>query len=164
MFYGSNQYRKDKPQWLISNAMETPQVPGSAIRLTAPVIPRWDQAVAGLGGGLGRFGDGLAGRARTTWGLGVAWMIGLPRRGGARLHAMNDAEARWWRWQVAERYAGLVRQYRDARFELLRHDPALRQAGPGAELPDVAPEPALSPGCPCGGRPGDDAGPAVGCR
>jgi hypothetical protein len=110
--------------------METPQVPSVAIRLTAPAIPGWDQAVASLGGGLGRTGDGLAGRVQGTCGLGLARLIGLPRRGGAWLHTMNDDEARWWDWHVAERRGGLVHQYRDARFETLRHDPAMRRDGP----------------------------------
>jgi hypothetical protein len=40
---------------------------------------------------------------------------------------MNDAEARWSSWLVAERYGGLGRQYRDARFDVLRHNPAIRR-------------------------------------
>jgi hypothetical protein len=130
VFYGSNLYRKDKPRWLISNSPETPQVPGAALRLTTPAVPGWDQAVASLGSGLGRVGDTLAERVRGTCGLGIARLIGLPHRGGAWLHAMNDDEARWWRWQVAELRGGLVRQYRDARFEMLRYDPAMRREDP----------------------------------
>ena len=63
-----------------------------------------------------------------TCGICVAWCIGLPRRAGARLHAMTDTESRWWRWQVSERHGGLTRQYRDARFDTLRRDPAFHRA------------------------------------
>ena len=40
---------------------------------------------------------------------------------------MNDAEAGWRRWQVTETLGGLARQYRDARFDALAADPALRR-------------------------------------
>ena len=56
----------------------------------------------------------------------AAWLIGLPRRAGAWLHAMTDEEARHWRWRVSERHGGLVHQYRDERFAALRLDPSLR--------------------------------------
>ena len=62
--------------------------------------------------------------------------------------ASNDAEARWWHWEVTERCRGLVRQYRDARFDVLPHNPAIRRDGLGAELAGQDPAP---PGCPCGG-------------
>ena len=116
MFYGSNLYRKDNPRWVISNATETPQVPDTALRLLSPGSGPWDRPVTGLGGSV------VARVTRTVsdrCGIGVAWLIGLPRRAGARLHAANDAEARWWHWQVTERCGGLVRQYRDARFVTL---------------------------------------------
>jgi hypothetical protein len=71
----------------------------------------------------------------------IAWLIGLPRRAGARLHAMNDTEARWQHWQVAECCGGLVRQYRDARFGLLRYDPDSRRADPFQELVSSDPAP-----------------------
>jgi hypothetical protein len=150
VFYGSNLYRKDNPRWVISNATETPKVPESAFWLLSPVSGPWDHPVTGLGGSL---------VARVTsavcdaCGLGVAWLIGLPRRAGVRLHATNDTEARWWRWQVTERRGGLVRQYRDGRFDVLLHNPAIRRAGLGAELagPELAgPDPA-PPDCPCSG-------------
>jgi hypothetical protein len=50
----------------------------------------------------------------------IAWLIGLPRRAGRRLFAMNDAEAGWRSWQVIELTGGLARQYRDARFATMR--------------------------------------------
>jgi len=145
VFYGSNLYRKDNPRWVISNATETPQVPGAAFLLHSPVSGPWDQPVTGLGGSLVTRVTRAVGDA---CGVGVAWLIGLPRRAGVRLHATNDAEARWWRWQVAERCGGLVRRYRDARFDLLPLNPAIRRDGLGTELtgPDPAP-----PDCPCGG-------------
>jgi hypothetical protein len=72
---------------------------------------------------------------RFGWGVCVSWVIGLPRRAGARLHATNDAESRWWHWSVSERCGGLVRQYRDARFAALPRDPSLRRDEPSPECP-----------------------------
>jgi len=124
VFYGSNPYRKDNPRWVISNATETPQVPDAALRLLSPGSGPWDRPVTGLGGSVVAR---LTRSARDGCGIGVAWLIGLPRRAGARLHAANDAEARWWHWQVTERWGGLVRQYRDARFDVLLYNPAIRR-------------------------------------
>jgi hypothetical protein len=100
MLYGSNLFRKDNPRWGISNAAETAKVPYAAADLLAVTASDW---VRGLSG------------------ICVSWLIGLPRRVGARWYAVNDAEARWSGWQVIERYGGLGRQYRDARFEALSH-------------------------------------------
>jgi hypothetical protein len=58
--------------------------------------------------------------------LAAAWLIGLPRRAGRRLFAINDTEACWRSWLVAEPLGGLGRQYRDARFDALAADPHLR--------------------------------------
>jgi hypothetical protein len=58
--------------------------------------------------------------------LATAWLIGLPRRAGRLLFAMNDAEAGWHAWLVAETRGGLGRRYRDARFAALAADPTLR--------------------------------------
>ena len=145
MFYGSNLYRKDNPRWVISNATETPKVPDSAFRLPSSVIDPWGHPVTGLGGGLVAR---VTRSACNACGIGVAWLIGLPRRAGARIHAANDAEARCWHWQVTERCGGLVRQYRDARFDVLRYDPAIRRDELSVDLvsPDSAP-----PDCPCSG-------------
>ncbi len=114
MFYGSNLYRKDNPRWVISNATETPKATGAALRLLSPVSGSLDHPVAGMGGGLVARVICAAGDACMS---GLSWVIGLPRRAGARLHASSDAEARWWHWHVAERWAGLIHQYRDARFD-----------------------------------------------
>ena len=124
MFYGSNLYRKDNPRWSISNATETPKVPDAAIRLLLMPDCLWDHPVTGASGS--RAVD-VIGRIRGACGVCVAWLIGLPRRAGAMLHTMSDAEASWWQWNVTERCGGLVHQYRDARFEALRHDPSLRR-------------------------------------
>jgi hypothetical protein len=86
------------------------------------------------------------GQIRFTCVICLAWLIGLLRRAGRRLHALNDAESRWWRWLVTERRGGLTHQYRDARFEALRRDPTLRRTEP----PDPNPA-APGPRCPCGG-------------
>jgi hypothetical protein len=145
VFYGSNLYRKDNPRWVISNATETPKVPEAAFWLLSPVSWPRDHPVAGLGGSL------VARLTRAVCdacGLGVAWLIGLPRRAGVRLHTTNDAEARWWHWQVTERRRGLVRQYRDARFDALLHNPPIPRDGTTAELASQDPAP---PDCPCGG-------------
>lgn len=85
---------------------------------------------------------------RFAYGACVAWVISLPRRAGRRLHAMNDAESRWWHWQVSERHGGLTHQYRDARFEAMRHDPTLRAAAPTDPEP-----PASCLECPRRGNP-----------
>jgi hypothetical protein len=86
--------------------------------------------------------------ATTTWGrcdgptsvadmvggastLAAAWVIGLPRRAGRRLFAMNDAEAGWRGWQVTETLGGLGRRYRDARWDALAADPTLRRGDLG---------------------------------
>jgi hypothetical protein len=106
MSYGSNQYRKDNPRWANGNAMETPRVPGVALR------PGPASAIA------------------------VAWLIGLPHRAGRRIYAANDAEARWWHWQVTERRGGLRRQYRDRRFDLLQISP---ESGTGGRPPALVP-------------------------
>ena len=53
-------------------------------------------------------------------------LTSFPRRISDRLFAINDAEAGWRRWQVTEALGGLGRQYRDARWDALAADPALR--------------------------------------
>jgi hypothetical protein len=98
-----------------------------------------------------RFGAAVSERVRSACGIAAAWLIGLPRRAGRRLHAVNDAEAPQWGWLVIERRGGLVHQYRDARFDALRRDPALRRDelrddgyhGGGAQPPPT--------GCPSAG-------------
>ena len=138
MSYGSNLYRKDNPRWTISNATETPKVPDARFLLLPGVNCRWDEPAAGIGG---RAAD-AAGRARAACGICLALLIGLPRRAGTRLYATGDAEARWWHWEVTERYGGLVRWYRDTRFAALPRNPGLRRdelrdpASSGSTLPD----------------------------
>ena len=68
----------------------------------------------------------IADAVRSACTLTTAWLIGLPRRAGRRLFAINDAEARWHDWQVTETRGGLGRRYRDARFAALAADPSLR--------------------------------------
>jgi hypothetical protein len=139
VFYGSNLSRKDNPRWVISNATETPDVPDAALRLLSPAASPWSHPVTGLGGGLvARITRLVCGAC----GIGVAWLIGLPRRAGVRLHTATDAEARWSHWQVTERWGGLVHQYRDARFDVLRYNPALRRDELSVDLasPAAAPD------------------------
>ncbi len=73
----------------------------------------------------------VPGAIRAGGGLAVAWVIGLPRRAGRRLFAMNDAEAGWRGWRVTELRGGLARSYRDPRFDLLRAVPEAAPAEPG---------------------------------
>ena len=144
MFYGSNPYRKDNPRSGISNASETSRVPsrGSPLLMPAPTPPNQP------GGHLPR---GIAAtvieQVRSACGIASAWLIGLPRRAGRRLHAVNDTEAPRWGWLVIERRGGLVHQYRDARFDALRHDPTLRRDD-GHRRNDTQPP---SADCPSGG-------------
>jgi len=125
VFYGSNPYRKDNPRWDIGNATDASQVPDAAfLLLQLPAIDcQWNQPPAGVGG---RTAD-AADRMRGACGIGVAWLLGLPRRAGLRLHATDDAEARWWAWEVTERCGGLDRRYRDTRFAALPDNPGLRR-------------------------------------
>jgi hypothetical protein len=134
VFYGSNPYRKDNPRWLITNATGTAKVPEFGASLLMPVP-----------GSIGAASE----RVRLACGIAGAWLMGLPRRAGRRMHVMNDTEARQWGWQVIERRGGLVHQYCDARFEALRHDPTLRRD----ELLDDAFRGTQPPaaGCPSGG-------------
>jgi hypothetical protein len=124
--------------------METPEVPVAPFGLIAPAGSPCHRLACGLGGGVA---TGVAGWARTICGSCVAWLIGAPRRAGARMYAINDAEARWWRWDTTECYDGLGRQYRDPRFEALPDNPALRRDELGADRqgPDLA-RPAGGPG------------------
>jgi hypothetical protein len=141
VFYGSNLHKKDNPRWPVSNAAVTPKVPITAFRLLLTVGCAWDEPAAGPPSGLAGVAD-VARNARRACGVCTAWLIGLPRRAGAWLHAATDEEASRWHWQVCERYGGLVHQYRDERFAILRRDPSIRRD----ELSvDAAP-----PACPCG--------------
>ncbi len=129
--------------------------PTPHLRLLSPIGGPWDHPATGLGGSVVAHVTRSVGDA---CGIGVSWLIGLPRRAGARLHATSDAEARWWHWQVTERCGGLVRQYRDARFEVLRHYPAVRdelgvdlaRPRPGAARLPVPRRPLMAAGRPHG--------------
>ena len=148
MFYGSNPYRKDNPRWPISNTTGTTKVPQFGAPLLRPAPARRNRRGGDLTGSIGAAGE----RVRLACGIVSAWLVGLPRRAGRRMHAMNDTEARQWGWQVIERRGGLVHQYRDARFEALRHDPTLRrdELREDAFRPDGTPLPPT--GCPSGGE------------
>jgi hypothetical protein len=123
VFYGSNPYRKDNPRRVISNATDITKVPEFGAPLPMPAPAPRNRQRGDLTGSIGAAGDGV----RLACGIAGAWLMGLPRRAGRRMHAMNDTEARQWGWLVIERRGGLVHQYRDARFEALRHDPTLRR-------------------------------------
>jgi hypothetical protein len=118
MSYRSKQFRKDNPRWVISNAAETTKVASAASPLLTTVVTAWDQP--------GEDPATIGERARGLGGVALSWLIGLPRRAGARLFARNDEEAGWHGWQVTETFGGLGRRYRDARFTALKTDPTLR--------------------------------------
>jgi hypothetical protein len=109
---GTNMLGKYNPRWPFGNEPETIRVPdprvpaarGPAEAQRPPAMP-----VIGIAGAGGVF--------RRAPGLLAAWLIGLPRRAGRRLFAMNDLEAGWRGWQVIELSGGLGRQYRDRRFD-----------------------------------------------
>ena len=120
MFNVTNQAGKDKSRrpkdnirWSKGNTAEINDVPD--LYLAATTWGRCDRPASAA--------DTFC--AAST--LAAAWLIGLPRRAGRRLFAINDAEAGWRRWQVTEALGGLGRQYRDARWEALAADPTLRR-------------------------------------
>lgn len=47
----------------------------------------------------------------------TAWLADVQRRIGIRLFLTADEEACWRGWRITERWGGLARGYRDARFE-----------------------------------------------
>jgi hypothetical protein len=106
---GTNLLGKHNPRWPIGNATETITLTDVGLSASGgPAEPRTRLADQPAG----------AGNAfRTAAAIAVAWLIGLPRRAGNRLFAMNDAEAGWRGWQVTEFAGGLGRRYRDARFD-----------------------------------------------
>jgi hypothetical protein len=61
------------------------------------------------------------------------YLANLPRRIGARLFAMNDAEAGWRGWQTINAYGGLGRRYRDPRFDALCECPHCQGTGTKAD-------------------------------
>jgi hypothetical protein len=120
LIHGTSMLRKHNPRWPIGSATDTIQPPD-----VGPPTLRGDSgtvtlALAGA--------DALRGAAFRA----VAWLKGLPRRAGRHLFARNDEEARWWGWQVTEFASGLARQYRDQRFDALRHEVA-HASQPGAQ-------------------------------
>ncbi len=131
MFYRSNRYRKDNPRPANGNAAETRRIP--EITYGSRLIPDlWDLMISSP---RGRRAPGSE-RVRCACGICAAWLIGLRRRAGARVHSANDAEARWQYWHVTERRGGLVRWYRDARFDLPGHSQLQESvAGPDPAAP-----------------------------
>jgi hypothetical protein len=126
---GTNTPGKDNPRWPIGNTTETVKVP-DADSASAPCSP----TVPGTGVS-GRLVTAVPDVLRIAAAAGIAWLIGLPRRAGRRLFAMNDAEAGWRGWQVIELTGGLARQYRDSRFDTMRARPnAPDEIPPGGPL------------------------------
>jgi hypothetical protein len=151
VYYGSNLYRKDNPRWRISNATETQEIiRPSRLRLILVAAWAWQSSCSARVSRAGHAATGVGDRVRAASGICVSWLIGLPRRAGARLFAKNDAEAGWWSWQVTERCGGLARQYRDARFAALPHDPSLRRAELRESLVTHGSAEPQRPDCPCG--------------
>jgi hypothetical protein len=108
-----SRWPKDNIKWPKGNTAETIDVAGLCLATTTWGRCDRPNSVADM-----------VGHAST---LAAAWLIGVPRRAGRRLFAMNDAEAGWRRWQVAEKLGGLSRRYRDARWGALATDPTLRR-------------------------------------
>ena len=109
MINGTNLLGKDNPRWPIGNAAETIKALDAALLVSRP------SAVSATAISI-RSGTGIGSTLRTAGGIGLSWLIGLPRRLGNRLFTMNDAEAGWRGWDITELAVGLGRQYRDARF------------------------------------------------
>jgi len=105
---------KGNPRWPTGSATENTKAPGAG----SAHAPR-GSTVPGTGVSDRRV-TAVPDVLRIASAVGIAWLIGLPRRAGGRLFAMNDAEARWRGWQVIELTGGLARQYRDARFDAIR--------------------------------------------
>ena len=59
----------------------------------------------------------------------VGWVVRCLRAAAERVFAANDAEARWWGWEITRRWAGLARTYRDPRFDALVSCPRCRGSG-----------------------------------
>jgi hypothetical protein len=108
---GTNLLGKDNPRWPIGNAAETIKVADAVLPVLRGPAPR---TMAGI-----RPAPAVGDKLRIAGAIGIAWLIGLPRRLGNWLFVLNDAEADWRGWQVTELKNGLARQYRDARFVTL---------------------------------------------
>ncbi len=120
----TNPVGKDKSRWPKDNlrcpkgnTAETIRVPD--LYLAATTWGRWDRPTS------------IADAVGSACTLATAGLIGLPRRAGRRLFAMNDAEAGWRGWQVTETLGGLGRRYRDARWDALAADFTLRRGDLG---------------------------------
>jgi hypothetical protein len=107
----TNPLGNDNPRWPIGNATETIKVPYSSLPAqrgpTVPITGISDPSPIAVG-------DAIS----AGCGIAAAWLIGLPRRAGRYLFALNDQEACWHSWQVTETFGGLGREYRDLRFTL----------------------------------------------
>jgi hypothetical protein len=106
-----SRWPKDNLRWPVGNTAETIDVTDLCLETTT--WGRCDRPTP--------VADAVCGAST----LAAAWLIGLPRRAGRRLFTMNDAEAGWRGWQVAENCGGLGRRYRDARFGALPADSTL---------------------------------------
>jgi hypothetical protein len=112
-----SRWPKDNPRRPKGNTAETIRVPD--LFLVTTTLGRCDRPAA------------IAGTVGNACTLATAWLIGLPRRAGRRLFAINDAEAGWRGWQVTETLGGLGRRYRDARWDALAAGPTLRRCSLG---------------------------------
>ena len=99
---GTNLLAKDNPRWPIGNAAETMKVADAVLPVLRGPAPRTSAETCRASA----VGDTL----RTAGAIAIAWLIGLPRRLGNQLFALNDAEAGWRGWQVTELRGGLGRQ------------------------------------------------------
>jgi hypothetical protein len=116
-----SRWPKDNIRWPKGNTAETNSVPDLCVAVTT--LEAYDRPAS------------IAGTLCNASTLAAAWLVGLPRRVGRRLFAINDAEAGWRHWLVTEALGGLGRKYRDARWDALAADPTLRRGdlGMGAD-------------------------------
>lgn len=123
----------------------------NSINLTTNDNPRWligNQPATTTGPGTGRYEPRITVRGlfRSTTASIAGWLAGIPRRIGANLFAMNDAEAYWRGWKITQLHGGLSRRYRDRRFETLKaqdpgHTGTLRPWDPQSPCTLRAPSP-----------------------
>jgi hypothetical protein len=120
-----NLANNDNPRWIAGNQPAT---------LTGLGISRPEPRVT------------TRGLFRSTTAEIAGWLAGILRRIGAKLFAVNDAEAYWRGWEITQLHGGLSRRYRDRRFETLKtqdpgHSSTLRPWDPQSPCTLRAPSP-----------------------
>ena len=104
-----SRWPKDNLRWPKGNSAETIELPD--LYITATAWGRCDRPASAAD----TFCDAST--------LAAAWLIGLPRRAGRRLFAINDTEAGWRAGRSPRPSAVSADEYRDARWDALAADP-----------------------------------------